>query len=147
MKGENNVTLFQACKLLKVSKRTVSRYIKNGLIKPERIKNKLGTLEYRFNKSDLLKFNKTKRTNKTYKTKPESDIISFLKEQIKEKDEQINKLLERSRETNIMFNRLQNQLLLTGDKEEEKKDKEDKEDRQDKKEKGLNGFFKKLFNH
>jgi len=45
-----------------------------------------------------------------------------------------------------MFNRLQNQLLLTGDKEEGKKDKEDKEDRQDKKEKGLNGFFKKLFN-
>ena len=102
--------------------------------------------EYKFNRSDLLKFKKTKRTKKTNKTKPESDIISFLKEQIKEKDEQINKLLERSRETNIMFNRLQNQLLLTGDKEEGKKDKEDKEDRQDKKEKGLNGFFKKLFN-
>jgi len=141
MKGESNVTLLEACKLLKVSKRTVSRYIKKGLLNPE-----INGNEYKFNRSDLLKFKKTKRTKKTNKTKPESDIISFLKEQIKEKDEQINKLLERSRETNIMFNRLQNQLLLTGDKEEGKKDKEDKEDRQDKKEKGLNGFFKKLFN-
>jgi len=143
MKGKNNVTLSEACKLLGKSRRTVSRYIKNGLIKPERIKNKLGTLEYRFNRSDLLKFKRTKRTEKTKKTKPGSDIISFLKDQLKEKDEQINKLLERSRETNILLNRLQNQLLLTGDKEE---DKEDKEDRQDKKRKGLNGFFKKLFN-
>jgi len=141
MKGESNVTLLEACKLLKVSKRTVSRYIKKGLLNPE-----INGNEYKFNRSDLLKFKKTKRTKKTNKTKPESDIISFLKEQIKEKDEQINKLLERSRETNIMFNRLQNQLLLTGNKEEGKKDKEDKEDRQDKKEKGLNGFFKKLFN-
>ena len=141
MKGESNVTLLEACKLLKVSRRTVSRYIKKGLLNPE-----INGNEYKFNRSDLLKFKKTKRTKKTNKTKPESDIISFLKEQIKEKDEQINKLLERSRETNIMFNRLQNQLLLTGDKEEGKKDKEDKEDRQDKKEKGLNGFFKKLFN-
>jgi len=140
MKGESNVTLLEACKLLKVSKRTVSRYIKKGLLNPE-----INGNEYKFNRSDLLKFKKTKRTKKTNKTKPESDIISFLKEQIKEKDEQINKLLERSRETNIMFNRLQNQLLLTGDKEEGKKDKEDKEDRQDKKEKGLNGFFKRLF--
>jgi excisionase family DNA binding protein len=141
MKGESNVTLLEACKLLKKSKRTVSRYIKKGLLNPE-----INGNEYKFNRSDLLKFKKTKRTKKTNKTKPESDIISFLKEQIKEKDEQINKLLERSRETNIMFNRLQNQLLLTGNKEEGKKDKEDKEDRQDKKEKGLNGFFKKLFN-
>lgn len=137
--NEYNITYPEACKLLKKSKRTVSRYIKKGLIKPERIKNKLGTLEYRFNRSDLSKYKKTKRTKKT---KPESNIIEFLKDQIKIKDEQIKELLERNRETNIMFNRLQNQLLLTGDKKE---DREVKEDRQDKKRKGLNGFFKRLF--
>jgi len=145
MKGESNVTLLEACKLLKVSRRTVSRYIKKGLLNPE-----INGNEYKFNRSNLLKFNKTKRTKKTNKIKSESDIISFLKDQIKGKDdqikvkdEQIKEILERSRETNIMFNRLQNQLLLTGDKKEDIKDKED---RQDKKEKGLNGFFKKLFN-
>jgi len=141
MKGNDyNISYLEACKLLKKSKRTVSRYIKKGLLNSEKIGN-----QYLFNRNEVEKLNKTKRTKRTDKTKPERDIISFLKEQIKVKDEQINKLLERSRETNIMFNRLQNQLLLTGDKEEGKKDKEDKEDRQDKKEKGLNGFFKRLF--
>jgi len=143
MKGKDNITLSEACKLLKVSKRTVSRYIKNGWLKPEKIESERGTLEYRFNQVDLLKFKKPGKTERKEKTRPDSDIISFLKEQLKEKDEQINKLLERSRETNIMFNRLQNQLLLTGDKKEDRKDRGVK---QDKKSQGLNGFFKRLFN-
>ena len=142
MKGKEKVALLEACKLLGKSRRTVSRYIKNGLIKPERIKNKLGTLEYRFSRSDLLKFKKTKRTKKTEKTKPESDIIAFLKDQIKVKDEQIKELLERSRENNILLKGLQNQLLLTGDKKE---DREDREAKEDKKAQGINGFFKRLF--
>jgi excisionase family DNA binding protein len=138
MKGnDNNISYLEACRILKKSKRTVSRYIKKGLLNPEMVGN-----EYKFNRVDLLKLNKRKRTKRTDKTKSERDIISFLKEQIKVKDEQIKEYQERSRETNIMFNRLQNQLLLTGDKKEVK---EDKEDRQDKKEKGLNGFFKRLF--
>ena len=138
MKGNDyNITYPEVCLLLKKSKRTVSRYIKKGLLNSEKIGN-----QYLFNRNEVEKLNKTKRTKRTDKTKPERDIISFLKEQIKVKDEQIKEYQERSRETNIMFNRLQNQLLLTGDKKEVK---EDKEDRQDKKEKGLNGFFKRLF--
>jgi len=138
MKGNDyNISYLEACKLLKKSKRTVSRYIKKGLLNSEKIGN-----QYLFNRNEVEKLNKTKRTKRTDKTKPERDIISFLKEQIKVKDEQIKEYQERSRETNIMFNRLQNQLLLTGDKKEVK---QDKEDRQDKKEKGLNGFFKRLF--
>jgi len=138
MKGNDyNITYPEVCLLLKKSKRTVSRYIKNGLLNSEKIGN-----QYLFNRNEVEKLNKTKRTKRTDKTKPERDIISFLKEQIKVKDEQIKEYQERSRETNIMFNRLQNQLLLTGDKKEVK---QDKEDRQDKKEKGLNGFFKRLF--
>jgi len=138
MKGNDyNITYPEVCLLLKKSKRTVSRYIKKGLLNSEKIGN-----QYLFNRNEVEKLNKTKRTKRTDKTKPERDIISFLKEQIKVKDEQIKEYQERSRETNIMFNRLQNQLLLTGDKKEVK---QDKEDRQDKKEKGLNGFFKRLF--
>jgi len=130
--NSGTLTFLEACKILKKSKRTVSRYIKNGWLKPEKIESQRGTLEYRFNQVDLLKFKKPKRIKQT---RPESDIVAFLKEQIKAKDDQINKLLERSRETNIMFNRLQNQLLLTGDKEA----------REDKKRQGINGFLKRLF--
>lgn len=136
------ITFSEACKLLKRSKRTVSRYIKNGWLNPEKIESQKGTLEYQFSRSDLLKFKKPGKTEKKEQTRPESDIVAFLKEQIKVKDEQIKELQERSRETNIMFNRLQNQLLLTGDKKEERKDREAKAD---KKGQGINGFFKRLF--
>ena len=141
---ENNVTLAEACKLLKKSKRTVSRYIKNGWLNPERIESKRGTLEYRFNRADLIKFKKPGKTeDRTEQTRPEGDIIAFLKDQIKVKDKQINELIERSRETNILLKGLQNQLLLTENKKEERKDREVKAD---KKGQGVNGFFKRLFN-
>jgi len=142
LETDYNITFSEACKILKKSKRTVSRYIKNGWLNPEKIESKRGTLEYRFNQANLLKFKKPRRTERTEQTRQEGDIISFLKGQLKVKDEQINQLLERSRETNILLNRLQNQLLLTGDKEEERKDREAKADKTGQ---GINGFFKRLF--
>lgn len=142
MKGKDNVTLLEACKILKKSKRTVSRYIKNGWLKPEKIESNRGTLEYRFNQANLLKFKKPGRTGQTEQTRPEGDIIAFLKDQLKVKDEQINQLIERSRETNILLKGLQNQLLLTEGKKEDRKDREAK---QDKKGQGVSGFFKRLF--
>ena len=99
-------------------------------------------MEYRFNRDDLLKFKKPGKTEKTEQTRPENEIIAILKDQLKVKDEQIRELLERDRETNIMINRLQNQLLLTGDKKEVR---EDRKDRSDKKEQGIKSFFKRLF--
>ena len=140
MKGKDNVTLLEACKTLKKSKRTVSRYIKNGWLKPEKIESNRGTLEYRFNQANLLKFKKPGRTGQT---RPDTDIIAFLKDQLKVKDEQINQLIERSRETNILLKGLQNQLLLTDGKKEVRKDREAKPDKTGQ---GLNGFFKRLFN-
>lgn len=137
-----NITLFEACQVLKKSKRTISRYIKNGWLNPEKIESQRGTLEYRFNRDDLLKFKKPGKTEKTEQTRPENEIIAILKDQLKVKDEQIRELLERDRETNIMINRLQNQLLLTGDKKEVR---EDRKDRSDKKEQGIKSFFKRLF--
>ena len=50
---KSDITFIEACNLLKKSKRTVSRYIKKGLLKPERIRSKRGSLEYRFNQADL----------------------------------------------------------------------------------------------
>ena len=136
------LTFSEACKILKKSKRTVSRYIKNGWLNPEKIESQRGTLEYRFNQANLLKFKKPERTERTEQTRPENDIIAILKDQLKQKDKQINQLIERSRETNILLKGLQNQLLLTGDKKEERKDRGVKED---KKGQGLNGWVKRIF--
>ena len=143
LKINYNITFFEACKILKKSKRTVSRYIKNGWLNPEKIESQRGTLEYRFNRTDLVDFKKPGKTEqRTGQTRPEGDIIAFLKDQLKVKDKQINQLIERSRETNILLKGLQNQLLLTGDKKEERKDRGVKED---KKGQGVYGFFKRLF--
>ena len=139
LKTEYNITFSETCKILKKSGRTISRYIKQGILKPERIRSKRGTLEYRFSKANLLKFKKPERTEKTEQTRPENDIITFLKDQIKVKDETIKELLERDRETNIMINQLQNRLLLTGDIEEDRKERDDKKGQ------GINGFFKRIF--
>jgi len=48
-----NITLFEACELLNRSKKSISRYIRRGLLHPEKVKSKQGTLEYRFSKADL----------------------------------------------------------------------------------------------
>ncbi|MBA7496380.1 hypothetical protein ES702_06988 [subsurface metagenome] len=136
------ITFSEACTILKKSKRTVSRYIKNGWLNPEKIESKRGTLEYRFNRANLLKFKKPGRTERTEQTRQEGDIITLLKNQIKVKDKQINELIERSREANILLKGLQNQLFLTEGKTIKEKDRGVKED---KKGQGINGFFKRLF--
>lgn len=51
-----NITLFEACELLNRSKKSISRYIRRGLLHPERVKSQQGTLEYRFSKADIETF-------------------------------------------------------------------------------------------
>jgi len=51
-----NITLFEACELLNRSKKSISRYIRRGLLRPERVKSQQGTLEYRFSKADIEAF-------------------------------------------------------------------------------------------
>jgi hypothetical protein len=51
-----NITLFEACELLNRSKKSISRYIRRGLLHPERVKSQQGTLEYRFSKTDIEAF-------------------------------------------------------------------------------------------
>jgi hypothetical protein len=51
-----NITLFEACELLNRSKKSISRYIRRGLLHPEKVKSQQGTLEYRFTKADIEAF-------------------------------------------------------------------------------------------
>ncbi|OQX71070.1 hypothetical protein B6D52_02735 [Candidatus Parcubacteria bacterium 4484_255] len=63
-----NITLFEACELLNRSKKSISRYIRRGLLHPQEIKSKQGTLEYRFSKADIEAF-KTREALNTEKTR------------------------------------------------------------------------------
>jgi hypothetical protein len=51
--SDYNLTLLEACELLKKSKKTLSRYIRQGKLKAETIKSQKGTLEYRFSKKEI----------------------------------------------------------------------------------------------
>lgn len=51
-----NITLFEACELLNRSKKSISRYVRRGLLHPEKVKSQQGTLEYRFSKADIEAF-------------------------------------------------------------------------------------------
>ena len=45
-----NITLFEACEILNRSKKTISRYVRQGKLTPKQVKSQRGTLEYRFSK-------------------------------------------------------------------------------------------------
>ena len=52
----HNLTLFEACERLNKSRKTVSRYVRRGLLHPIRVRSQQGTLEYRFSEQDLEDF-------------------------------------------------------------------------------------------
>jgi len=161
LETDHSITFIEACKILKKSKRTVSRYIKKGLIKPEIIKSQKGSLEYRFSQADLesLKIPGTDKIRQDTRqairqdTGQDSEVITLLKEttqvlkdqlvikdkQIKSLSGKIDQLIERGRETNVLLKGLTNKvLMLEGNKEKaetinevENKDK-DRGDRKDK---------------
>lgn len=182
---EYNITLFETCEILNKSKKTISRYIRRGILKPQQIKSQQGTLEYRFSKTDLetlrvrlarvdtpdrtdqteetghegqtrqdtqtlektdlglkqggiaLEQDQTgqsrqdrgdtgDRTDRTRETGHNEEIITLLKEttellksqltvkdtQIATLNNQVQQLIERGRETNILLMRLQEKVLL-----------------------------------
>jgi len=51
--AEYNITLFEACEKLNKSRKTVSRYVRRGLLHPIKVRSQQGTLEYRFSQRDL----------------------------------------------------------------------------------------------
>ena len=185
-----NITLFETCELLNRSKKSISRYVRRGLLHPERVKSQQGTLEYRFSKADIeafkaqealkadqtrqdqtrqdtadrpdgtpeiqdrnqleplmgLKIEETRQDtpDQTGQAKQDSqvitllkettqtrrgneaisflkEIIEFLRDQLKIKDEQISslggkidQLIERDRETNIILKGLQDKVFILG---------------------------------
>lgn len=54
--SDYNITLFETCELLNRSKKSISRYIRRGLLHPQKVKSQQGTLEYRFSQADLEAF-------------------------------------------------------------------------------------------
>ena len=158
---KTDLTLKEVCQVLGKSRRTVSRYIKKGLITPERIKSQRGSVEYRFSQVDLerLKIHGTDKIRQDIRRdtrqaiRQDNEVITLLKEttqvlkdqlvikdkQIKSLSGKIDQLIERGRETNILIKGLTNKVLMLEGKTEkaetinevESKDKV-RPDRQDK---------------
>ena len=136
-RGET-ITYSEACKLLGRSRKTIYRYIKKGLITPEQIKSKRGTLEYRFKRADLEDLKKPEgigqaRPDRTRQgIRQDREVITLLKEttktlrdqliikdrQIKSLGNKIDGLIERGRETNILIKGLTNKVLMLEGKTE-----------------------------
>ena len=154
---KTDLTLKEVCQVLGKSKRTVSRYIKKGLIKPEIIKSQKGSLEYRFVQADLesLKIPGTDKIRQDIRgdtrqaIRQDSEVITLLKEttqvlkdqliikdkQIKSLSGKIDQLIERSRETNVLLRGLTNKVLMLegkADPTETEKEIKDRPDRKDK---------------
>ena len=129
MNNGGTITLNDVSRILGKSKRTVSRWIKAGKLKPKKIKSKKGAVEYRFSKSAV----ESLRLDISGQVTAQNDIISVFIKQLEEKDKQIGELLDRQRETNILIGRLQEQVLQLDNTP---------------KDKGvIRGFFDRLFNH
>jgi hypothetical protein len=126
------LTLLQTCEALNKSKKTISRYVKQGKLNPRSKKSKRGTTEYRFNEPEVLALKEklfgTPPPEQTEETRQrgQREVISILREtqnmlkdQLKKKDEQIDKLnkttdslIERNRETNLLIGNLQHQISM-----------------------------------
>ena len=159
---KNDITFIEACQVLKKSRKTISRYIQKGILKPERIRSKRGTLEYRFKQADLEKLrpgiDKTREDKTRQGVRQENEVITLLKEttqvlkdqltikdkQIKSLSGKIDQLIERGRETNVLLKGLTDKVLMLEGRTEkaetinevEDKDK-DRGDRKDKTEQAI----------
>ena len=63
-----NITLFEACEILNKSKKTISRYIRQGRLNPQQVKSQRGTLEYRFSRADIEAFRADETRQETQDT-------------------------------------------------------------------------------
>jgi hypothetical protein len=129
---QSYLTFKETCNILGKSKRTISRYIKKGLLNPEKVRGQKG-IEYRFNWTEVESLKNPDSTgqetgqNQKVEIK-DDDTLSLLKDnmkllqkQLKSKDQQIKKLLDRQRETNYLLGQLQNKVLLLEDKSKGKR--------------------------
>ena len=172
IKGDINFP--EACKILGKSERTLSRYIKKGLINPEKVKSDRRTIKYRFSQVDLerLKIHGTDKIRQDIREdtrqaiRQDNEVITLLKEttqvlkdqlvikdkQIKSLSGKIDQLIERGRETNILIRGLTNKVLMLEGKTEKAetinevgiKDKKRQDIRQERGQK-IKAFVRKIF--
>ena len=95
--SDYNITLFEACELLNRSKKSISRYIRRGLLHPQKVKSQQGTLEYRFSQADIEAFkqkeNETRqdrqdtpdRTDGTTEQENDSQLLKEKQEKVLDK--------------------------------------------------------------
>jgi len=153
MKNETdfNISFSEACKILKKSKRTVSRYIKAGKLTPEKIKSQKG-IKYRFNLAELENLKKPDTTgqmtrqnkfdDKNNDTLSVNKIIKILEKQLKVKEREIHEL-------HILLGKSQETIYMLEDKSKGKRpDKNDRTEDTTRQVKwqGLNDWVKRLFN-
>jgi hypothetical protein len=169
------LTLEQVSQRLNKSKKTISKYIKQGKLTPERVRSKQGTLKYKFLESDIEAFSvgvdlgeTTPEQNqepqeRSYQTRKEAprreeplnqvrELTEVLKEQLNRKDEQIKSLsdkidtlIERDRETNILLGQLQSKVLMIENPKERTEEEESQEENTEKKTEKKRGFWDFLF--
>ena len=125
------LTTAEVCEVLKKSSKTVQRYVKKGLLNPKTVKTEWGTVEYRFDRSEVdnLKDRETTivhdvRSDRGQERQQETlpVLIDQLKmkdnqmakkdEQIKELSDRIKELIERDRERNVLMKDMQDKLVL-----------------------------------
>jgi excisionase family DNA binding protein len=127
MTKQSYLTFKETCNILGKSKRTVSRYIKKGLLNPEKVRGQKG-IEYRFNRTEVESIKNPETTGQETGQNQKVDIkdddtlsllkdnMKLLQKQLKSKDQQIKKLLDRQRETNYLMGQLHSRILLLEDK-------------------------------
>jgi DNA-binding transcriptional MerR regulator len=154
---KTDLTFNEVCKILNRSRRTVSRYINEGLIKPKIIGSQKGTSKYLFDPKEVENINisgKVDRKGKTgHKTRQDmayhdTEVITLLKDQLKIKDKQItnlqgkiDKLIERQRETNYLIKGLSDKILMI----ESKTKSQEREDKTGHQKNGTSSKIKQFF--
>jgi excisionase family DNA binding protein len=106
-----DLTLNDVSQLLNKSRRTITRYIKDGKLKPKKKGN-----QYWFNESEVERLSPDAPRQMASQDK----IIEILQKELEEKGNVIKELLERQRELNLMLNKEQNRNLLLENKAKDK---------------------------
>jgi len=109
----NDLSLNGVCQLLNKSRRTITRYIKAGKLKPKKRGN-----QYWFNESEVNRL----ISDTSGQIETQSDIVAILAKQLEEKDKQIAEMHEIERRLTsllqekqlLLENKLQNKGVIRG---------------------------------
>ena len=96
---------------------------KKGVLKHETLKNGSKkiyiSIEYLDSKFKIVN-NRSKGVTDTLGNDTSNELIEVLKSQLLEKDKQINELIERSRESNILLSQMQQKVLMLDEPKKKK---------------------------